>query len=86
MVRSRSGSPLGFVVHDHATDIDAPDLLSLIELDPDRDGDFSDAQVAQTVAVGPPRVDGHAGHHSSLLRRARMRMCLSRRRIGSSIA
>ncbi len=70
IVRPRRGSPLAFIFHDHAADIDAPNLLSLIELDPDGDKRFADLQFAQTLRVGNARVEGHRGittSHSTLI-------------------
>jgi hypothetical protein len=64
MAISRGGKPLAFVFHDHAQDVEAPDLLSIVELDPNSDKDFADAKVAAAIAVGRARVEGHSGHHS----------------------
>lgn len=64
VVRPRRGSPLAFVFHDHAADVEAPDLLSLVELDPNGDASFADARIARTIEVGPALVEGHGGHHS----------------------
>lgn len=63
LVRPRGRSPQAFVFHDHAGGVDAPNLLSLIELNPDGDLSFADARVAQTMEVGNARVEGHGGHH-----------------------
>lgn len=38
--------------------------LTIVDLDPNGDRDFSDATVAKTIPVGSSRVDGHYGHHS----------------------
>lgn len=64
MVRPRRGSPVAFVFHDHAADEPAPNLLSLIELDPNSDGNFADARIAKQFEVGSSKVVGHGGHHS----------------------
>jgi hypothetical protein len=63
-VQPRKGSPLGFVFHDHAAGTDAPNRLSLLELDADGNGDWADARVAQELDVGKSRVEGHSGHHA----------------------
>ncbi|WP_166825846.1 hypothetical protein [Thalassoroseus pseudoceratinae] len=38
--------------------------LTIIDLDPNRDRDFSDAAIAKTLDVGASQVEGHYGHHS----------------------
>jgi hypothetical protein len=63
-VQPRKGSPLGFVFHDHPAATDAPNRLTLLELDPDGDGQWNDARMAEEFDVGKSRVEGHAGHHS----------------------
>ncbi len=63
-VQPRKGSPLAFVFHDHPADVEAPYRLSLLEVDPNRDGDWADARIGTELDVGKARVDGHAGHHS----------------------
>lgn len=64
---SRGGKPLAFVFHDHEPSVDAPDSLSVVELDPNADRDYRDAKVAAVVPVGRARVAGHSGHHSLAL-------------------
>ncbi|MCG6158229.1 hypothetical protein [Rubinisphaera margarita] len=43
---------------------DGEELLTIVDLDPNGDRDFSDAEVARTIVVGPTEIDGHYGHHS----------------------
>lgn len=38
--------------------------LTIVDLDPNGDRNFTDAAVAKTITVGPSKVDGHHGHHS----------------------
>ncbi len=38
--------------------------LTIVDLDPDGDRNFSDARIAKTIPVGASKVDGHHGHHS----------------------
>jgi hypothetical protein len=42
---------------------EAEETLAVVDLDPNADGNLSDARVAKTIAVGPSRVVGHGGHH-----------------------
>lgn len=63
LVQPRKGPPLAFVFHDHPADVEAPNRLTMLELDPNRDGSWKDAQIAQEMDVGKSRVVGHSGHH-----------------------
>jgi hypothetical protein len=42
---------------------EAIEKLHAIALDPNRDGDFSDATLAASLAIGPSLIEGHGGHH-----------------------
>lgn len=63
-LKPRKGSPLAFIFHDHPASVDAPNRLTLLELDPNGDGQWSDAQVAEEFDVGKSRVEGHSGRHA----------------------
>lgn len=63
VVTSVNGKAYAMVFHDRIKDADAEDMLEVIELDPNGDGDFSDAKSAKTLKVGKSAVDGHFGHH-----------------------
>lgn len=43
---------------------DVQESLTVVELDPNRDRDFSDARVKTTIPVGASKVTGHHGHHA----------------------
>jgi hypothetical protein len=60
----RRGPPLAFVFHDHAIDAKAPNRLTVLQLDPDQNGDWSDVKIDSLVDVGASRVEGHNGHHA----------------------
>jgi len=65
VVRPRRGSPLAFLFHDHPVDVTAPNLLSLVELDPNGDGAFTDAKLIEgPLEVGQSLLEGHGGHHA----------------------
>lgn len=72
-VQPRTGAALAFVFHDHAVGVDAPYRMSVIEVDPNSDQDWSDARIAQELDVGRSLVEGHAGHHSLAVDGARRR-------------
>ncbi len=64
ITKTAKGRVLAFVFHDHPSNIEMDDQLSVIDLDPNRDGLFTDAAVVKVLAVGPSEVDGHHGHHA----------------------
>ncbi len=43
---------------------DVQEQLTVVELDPNRDRDFSDARVKTSIPVGASNVHGHFGHHA----------------------
>lgn len=57
------GTAYAFVFHDRLKDAAAEDALEVVQLDPNNDGDCSDARVVKTLKVGRSAVDGHYGHH-----------------------
>jgi hypothetical protein len=63
VVQTRSSGPLAYVFHDHPKDAGAPNIATVIRMDPNGDGDFSDAEVTGRLHVGASSVQGHGGHH-----------------------
>lgn len=53
------------VFHDRVGESDAAETMEIVALDPNGDGDFADAKVVTSVAVGKSAVQGHAGHHEA---------------------
>lgn len=45
-------------------DSDVQEQLTIVELDPNRDRDYSDARVKTSLPVGASKVEGHSGHHA----------------------
>ncbi len=43
---------------------DVQEHLTVVELDPNRDREFSDARVKTTIPVGASKLNGHHGHHA----------------------
>lgn len=64
VVDTRAFGAIVTVFHDHPQEVDAPNVASVIQLDPNRDGDYSDARLLKRIDVGPSRVEGHGGHHA----------------------
>lgn len=63
-VKPRKGPLFAFLFHEHPATVEAPSRLSLIDVDPNQDGNWSDAKIHTEIDVGPARVEGHGGHHS----------------------
>lgn len=59
LVKLRRGNPIAIVFHDHADDITAPNRMSLIELDPNGDGKWTDVRVGPEFDVGKSKIEGH---------------------------
>jgi hypothetical protein len=55
--------PLAFVFHDAPKDEETASFCDIIYLDPNGDGNFSDAEVVKSIEVGKSCVEGHYGHH-----------------------
>lgn len=54
-----------FLFQDQAeADSDIQEQLTIVELDPNKDRDFSDARVKTTIPIGASQVEGHHGHHA----------------------
>lgn len=62
-VTTAGGKEYALVFHDRAKDSDAQEVLQVIALDPNCDGNFADAKSVKTLKVGKSAVDGHFGHH-----------------------
>ncbi|MFO0904346.1 MAG: hypothetical protein U0939_15185 [Pirellulales bacterium] len=63
LMRSRKGQPLALVFHAGPGDATGHDRLSVFEMDPDRNGNWSDAKLSQAVSVGKGRDDVPGGDH-----------------------
>jgi len=37
--------------------------LHIVDLDPNSDGNYSDAKLTKSIAVGASKIEGHNGHH-----------------------
>lgn len=61
-VVTEAGKRYAFVFQDRLEG-DAKEALTIVDLDPNADGDLSDARVAKTIDVGASKVSGHYGHH-----------------------
>lgn len=62
VVLAAGGKRYAFLFQDRKEG-DIQELLTIVDLDPNGDRDFSDASVVKTIPVGASLVDGHSGHH-----------------------
>ena len=59
------GNRYAFLFQDRTdAESDIQEQLTVVELDPNRDRDFSDAKVKTMIPVGASKIDGHHGHHA----------------------
>jgi hypothetical protein len=64
VVTTSRGDLLGMCFHDHEGEAAKNDVVQIVNLDPNKDGDCSDAKPIKKLNVGLSEVDGHYGHHS----------------------
>ncbi|APZ94867.1 hypothetical protein [Fuerstiella marisgermanici] len=59
------GNRYAFLFQDRTdSDSDVQEKLTIVELDPNRDRDYSDARVKISLPVGASKINGHYGHHA----------------------
>lgn len=59
------GKRYAFLFQDRTdAESDVQEQLTIVELDPNRDRDYSDAKVMMSLPVGASRIEGHFGHHA----------------------
>lgn len=63
-VKTPAGKQYAFMFSDRRGS-EAAESLSIVDLDPNKDGNLSDAKVAKTMAVGASKIVGHGGHHEA---------------------
>lgn len=54
------------LLFEESRDGEQPEKLHVIALDPNRDGDYSDAALRSSIDVGRSLVEGHSGHHEAV--------------------
>jgi hypothetical protein len=65
-MKSRYGDRLA-VIFGECREAPGQDRMLIVDLDPDRDGDFRDAKLATSIGVGANQIAGHSGHHAVML-------------------
>lgn len=63
VVLASGGKRYAFLFQDRK-ESEIQEQLTIVDLDPNGDRNFSDARIAKTIPVGASKVDGHHGHHS----------------------
>lgn len=61
-VKTPSGKHYAFLFSDRRGS-EAAESLTVVDLDPNGDGNLSDAKVAKSMPVGASKIEGHGGHH-----------------------
>lgn len=61
-IRTRTGEDLALLFQESADGASEEKLL-VVDLDPNRDGNCSDAKLSRTIVVGKSQIEGHSGHH-----------------------
>ena len=65
IVKTPAGDSIALIFHDHDGDAAKDDFVQVVNLDPDHNGDCTDAVPIRQIRVGPSAVDGHYGHHAA---------------------
>lgn len=63
ITRGIDSKPIAFIFHDAPKDVETTSICDIVYLDPNGDGNFSDAEVVKSLEVGKSCVMGHHGHH-----------------------
>lgn len=63
VVQTPWGKSYALIFHDREPEGEGQDTLTILDLDPNRDGDCRDVKIVKNLAVGPSAVQGHYGHH-----------------------
>lgn len=64
LTNTRQHKAVAFIFHDHPQETDAPNKLTIVNLDVNNDGTWSDSKIIKELDVGKANVEGHGGHHS----------------------
>ncbi|MCU0713173.1 MAG: hypothetical protein MUC43_14025 [Pirellula sp.] len=76
MFQTNDGRKLAMVPHDRKQS-EKQEKVSVIDLDPNKDSDLSDAKVVSAIDVGPSLVEGHSGHHDVSVSPNKRLACIS---------
>lgn len=63
VVQTYHGKRYAFIFHDRKGG-ELEEKLTVIDLDPNRDRNLSDARIVKSMTVGASKVEGHHGHHA----------------------
>jgi hypothetical protein len=65
-VQARTGKKWGILFRE-SKEGPNDDQALLVDLDPNDDGQLADARLAHTIKVGANKIEGHSGHHQTVL-------------------
>ncbi|MCU0720098.1 MAG: hypothetical protein MUC83_10380 [Pirellula sp.] len=80
--QANDGRKLAIVPHDRKQS-ENQEKVSVIDLDPNKDSDLSDAKLVSTINVGPSLIEGHSGHHDVSVSPNKRLACISNSGDGS---
>lgn len=80
--QANDGRRLAIVAHDRKQS-ENQERVSVIDLDPNKDSDLSDAKLVSSINVGPSLIDGHSGHHDVSVSPNKRLACISNSGDGS---
>lgn len=75
-VKTHSGKHYAFLFSDRRGS-EAAESLTIVDLDPNGDGNLADAKVAKTMPVGASKIVGHGGHHEVCFSANRRLACIT---------
>lgn len=65
LLQPKKQSPVALIFHDSVEANQSPGTATIIQLNPNKDGSFSDAATMKQITVGPSQVSGHSGYHDA---------------------
>tara|TARA_A100001391_G_scaffold135268_2_gene94060 strand:+ start:210 stop:1550 length:1341 start_codon:yes stop_codon:yes gene_type:complete len=65
-IKTRGGKSWVMMFREHAEQPE-DDMLLVVDVDANKDGDWSDSKIHSEVAVGRSQIEGHSGHHEAAL-------------------
>jgi hypothetical protein len=75
-IKTPTGKHYAFLFRDRRGS-DLEESLIVVDLDPNADGNLSDAKIAKTLPVGASKIVGHGGHHELCFSANRRLACIT---------
>ena len=75
-IKTAAGKHYAFCFSDRRGN-ELAESLTVVDLDPNGDGNLSDARIAKTISVGASKIEGHGGHHEVCFSANRRIACIT---------